>query len=546
MNIKIIFAVFFLIIGMHANGAIKIVVNNKANAILVVADQTPFMKRYSENLNNYIFKISATKLNVNRTVSNNSNNIIIRLDPLDKYLQSCPKDAFRFVSNGRNFYIVGKTAIGLEFGIYQFLEEFLNVSWLMPTEIGEYIEKKNSIEIPEIDKIYSPDFKARLLSPINPLANDILGIWGRRNKLFGEIQFHHNMDKISGAKFKGTNQPDFGSQEFYNSSYKNIDGILNQSEVTSFSLGINDSKEFNFKNNQINSLGLRSYSDTYYSWVSNVVNALNKKHKNITYGLLAYYNVFDPPTNISSLPSNVIPYITVERSRWGDKNFLNNYKRAIDLWKTKAKKLGIYDYNYGYCYLLPRIYTTSLEESIQYHYLNNFEYYYSEAYPNFIEGPKYWILAKMLWSTKLDAKSLEEEWARKCVGKNSSVYLLQFYKVLEDYWSIVFKEYNYQSTFLPFNDLTYLNDINESTLKKLDFLLQKTLNSTSNDSEKARATVLIKMWDFQRVSIKLAKDGNIKTFMGMKGNATFKKNINDLNDPINSITARYFRAGLGM
>src|SRR5690606_33661626 len=124
-----------------------------------------------------------------------------------------------------------------------------------------------------------------------------------------------------------------------------------------------------------------------------------------------------------------------------------------------------YDYTYGYNYLIPRIYNKTINNYLRWAIKNNIKHYYTEAYPNWAEGPKYWILAKLLWEPNQDVQKLEEEWYIKFCGKESAVFLKKFYNIWEDYWTISIHKsnwYNEKTTFLPFNDLRYMSLINQS------------------------------------------------------------------------------------
>jgi hypothetical protein len=89
-----------------------------------------------------------------------------------------------------------------------------------------------------------------------------------------------------------------------------------------------------------------SYSGAYYSFVTAVASQVKQKGSSALVGALAYADVFPPPTNITTFPTNV----QVDICLYGSPNTLMNssanagMKAALDTWHTKCSHLGNYDY----------------------------------------------------------------------------------------------------------------------------------------------------------------------------------------------------------
>ncbi|MEN6305606.1 MAG: DUF4838 domain-containing protein, partial [Armatimonadia bacterium] len=98
--------------------------------------------------------------------------------------QPCPltarlvDDGFTIATRGGNLFIVGKdlkddqppqrgwTSYGTLYGVYEFLEEFVGVRWLMPGEAGEEIPPHDGLIIPDLEFVDHPNFPLRYLVDI--------------------------------------------------------------------------------------------------------------------------------------------------------------------------------------------------------------------------------------------------------------------------------------------------------------------------------------------------------------------------------------------
>lgn len=64
-------------------------------------------------------------------------------------------------TRGNDVIIAGKGDRGTMFGVYQFLEEFVGVRWVMPGELGEVIPVNGTVTVSEMNKTYKPSFEIR-------------------------------------------------------------------------------------------------------------------------------------------------------------------------------------------------------------------------------------------------------------------------------------------------------------------------------------------------------------------------------------------------
>src|SRR5690606_12497197 len=135
---------------------------------------------------------------------------------------------------------------------------------------------------------------------------------------------------------------------------------------------------------------------------------------------------------------------------------------------------------------------------------NNIKDYYSEIYPNWGEGPKYWLLTKLLWNPKLDIESLEIRWYNMAVGDEAAFYLKSYFDIWEKYWEITMKDkewFNRKSTFLPFNDVGYLEYVTLDMVNDSEYNIKNVMLNAKSQSEKERAMLFQEMWKLYKIAI---------------------------------------------
>ena len=66
-------------------------------------------------------------------------------------------------TNARTVAITSPTALGVEFGVYDFLERYVGVRWLFPGELGEHVPEHDVLSIPLEEVRSEPAFLGRSL-----------------------------------------------------------------------------------------------------------------------------------------------------------------------------------------------------------------------------------------------------------------------------------------------------------------------------------------------------------------------------------------------
>jgi hypothetical protein len=145
--------------------------------------------------------------------------------------------------------------------VYEFLERYIGVRWLMPGAAGEFIPAHKKLSVLARNIKGKPAFASRLLSG---LKGPEQYLWARHNRMHGQIKFHHNLFNlfppaiytkthpeffpvIKGNRYLPKDsvehawQPCFSVPGIVEESVKNVcDYFAKHPEEMSYSLGVND------------------------------------------------------------------------------------------------------------------------------------------------------------------------------------------------------------------------------------------------------------------------------------------------------------------
>ncbi|MFH2068891.1 MAG: DUF4838 domain-containing protein [Candidatus Omnitrophota bacterium] len=499
----------------------------------------------------------------------------------------------------RNIVILGASDTGTEFAVYEFLERYLGIRWLFPYDLGEYVPERKTIKIPADEVRQEPAFP--LFRFLSGLYGD-QSVWAKRNRAGGRVYFHHNLSNLFNPdKYVKSNpeffpvragkrllpseatlgpdwksaywQPCFSAEGLVEEAIKNICGFFaeNPAEI-SYSLGVNDVGGYCECEKCLAKMGGRTaggyenHSDVYYGWVNAVVEGVLKRYPDKYFGLLAYREVAEPPSDLK-LNHRVIPYITYERLKWADKEREKEGHRATQRWAESAAILGWYDYLYGSVYLVPRVHFHLMADYCRFGYEHGVRALYAEAYPGlWADGPKHWkdgpklyLSLKLQWNPYLDVDETLKEWYECAVGKEAAPYLAQYFAFWEEFWTkrvIQLGWFQSPDLYLNFNSDVYLKLLTMNDIINCEELLRATVSSAKTEKEKARAQFFLASFeDWKKpVTSRLTDSEQLSQLDGLsrlsKGNLLFAvenyKNWLDNTPPTPYTDSLYLTAGMLM
>ncbi|WP_141502079.1 DUF4838 domain-containing protein [Paenibacillus luteus] len=460
---------------------------------------------------------------------------------IDELLLEVEGDGFVIDSVSDSITIIGSTDWGTEFGVDEFLEAYVGVRWLMPGADGEYIPQNASLNIPKTTVVQNPSFFSRLFGSSNRVS------WAEDNRVYRQISLSHSMfDLFAPSKYL-EEHPDWyptsipnpigGWQPCYSNSAtadKAIE-LINQyftdhPEAISFSISVNDGGGYCEANpshpgytDKINSLGMPNMSDIYFKWVQTVAEGVNEQHADKYLSTIAYHETYEAPSIASGiqLPSNVLVYITDERLSWADPVMASKGKQLTERWKQVAPGASFYEYLYGGPYVLPRSYFHQMADNYRYAYETGIQAQTTELAPNFGEGPKGWIAAKLQWDATADVDVLLHDWYINAVGADAAPYLAKYYAHWEDFWqNRIFESDWYKAwslanprfNFMTFMDASYLQIVNDTEMAQSRQWLEQAVAKaqlTGTASQLVRAQKLLKSFEYYESSV-LTYPGNLE------------------------------------
>ena len=151
-----------------------VVTNGKSDYVIVIAPgaQQETARYAANDLQSYIRKATGVKLPIVKEAQKGSRPaFMLGFIKVDK------PEGFVVKTRGKDIHISGNDTpgsvlnnhwatgarVGTWFGVADFLEKQLGVRWFMPGEMGEYVPKRSSWDVPALDYADSPRFESRRL-----------------------------------------------------------------------------------------------------------------------------------------------------------------------------------------------------------------------------------------------------------------------------------------------------------------------------------------------------------------------------------------------
>lgn len=447
-------------------------------------------------------------------------------------------DGFILRLYGNSVTLVGRTDIATGYAVAEFLESYVGVRWLMPGPCGEDVPTTSTLSVSAVDVTQEPVYLSRQISglAIGPGAADkTRWLTRNRSRINGRVHFGHNLHAIfSPILYKDTHpgyfpllngvryippitgsdyvrvgwQPTFSAPGTVSVAVQYIlNFFTNNPTIKTFSLGVNDRRGFSEEDatdsTGVNSQGYPGKSTVYYNWVNQVVSqVVAAGHGDKTFGLLAYTNVADPPAGSFTLDPHVVPFITRDRYGWVDSAFETADKARLARWKQVATRVAWYDYPYGAPYAVPRVFPHQMAETLSHGAAQDVMSVYTELYPNWGEGPKHWLLTKLLWNPNRNVDTLLDEWYERAVGPAAAPYLKQYYAAWENFWTTTVPQTNWferarNLVYFQFDRPDYLAAVTPELISQTTSLMGSVVGNTTRAG---RANVLHRLHKFHRAS----------------------------------------------
>lgn len=434
------------------------------------------------------------------------------------------------VPDDRTIVMVGPTDWGTEFGIYEFLERYLGVRWLMPGEDGTWVPEMRTITVPAEPVRDEPAFFSRKFFGLR-LPEQRL--WAQRNRLHSRVEFHHQLYRLfpqsdieqnplffpvrGGERYLPPAQthymgwqPCFTAPGIVEAAVERIVAHFDEHpEEESYSLGVTDGMGYCECDNcraldpgRKNMVNRDHLTDRYLTWANAVVEGVLEHHPDKWFGFLAYSAIFEPPDRVEMHP-RLIPYMTYDRMQWIVPEAREASRELTHRWAQAAGTVGWYDYIYGAAYLVPRVYPHLMGEYYRFGHESGVRGLTAEAYPNFGEGPKLYVSLRLQWDPYQDVDALLDEWYTLAVGEEAAPFVRRYYDHWEDFWTrriLDSRWYAHGRQYLPFNVPTYLEDVTLEEIAQSREWLEAAVANAGTEDQQARARLLLRAFEYYEAS----------------------------------------------
>lgn len=382
-------------------------------------------------------------------------------------LDQLDDDGFILRAAGNDVYVAGKKWWGDNWAAHDLLKRFAGCRWYGPEKtfwtpekgivgLFDIIPKQERIEVPaDLNVVEQPGYKMRWFR-FMPMHSF---------RLRYRDDFHHAMVGIIDPRKYGESHPEWfplidgqrrvpppghefhfqpcASNEEVTEHVANaaITHFKEKPDSSSYSVGMNDTDKF-CECDKCLAIAPASITDKqqrlayaffdFYNRIAAKVEAAGFGDKRL--GCLGYAGLSVLPKGSIRMHRMLVPYLTRDSAQLFDPSQEAEFKDIVATWNGLAERMGIYEYIYGGGFVVPRIYNRYLIKNVQEQYGVGVDGFYAESYPNFgLDGPKYWLLARMLWDPKQDPEALLDEWHTNLFGPASGT-MRDYFDFLEETW----------------------------------------------------------------------------------------------------------------
>ncbi len=373
-------------------------------------------------------------------------------------------DGFLIKAEGTDLCIAGKNWWGSIWAVYDLLETYAGCRWYGPLEptpglnrnnegLFDILPKQEVVKVPaDLHRTQEPSYRSRSL-PNTPRHS-----FRQRRR----DHFHHNIGRIIDPARYGTEFPELfplvdGKRMVSPSNKINQwhpvvshpkaleitteylkDYFANNPAESTVSIGMNDGGNFPEEDLALAPPEIherqRRLAWAWFDFYNKVAANIEREYPDKRLGCLAYATLASLPEGSIKLHRNLVPYLTRDSAQLFDPEQEKEFRDTVGKWNRMTTRMGIYEYLYGGGFLIPRIYNRYLITNIKNRYGVHVDGFYAEVYPNWgLDGPKYWLTAKMLWDNTQDSEKLLEDYYSHLFGPAAGA-MRAYFEYLEEVW----------------------------------------------------------------------------------------------------------------
>ncbi|MFQ5810957.1 MAG: DUF4838 domain-containing protein, partial [Armatimonadota bacterium] len=486
------FALIGLACGQARADTVLVQDGRAAASLLVPREAGPTVQFAAEELARYIEAISGAELPIAQE-GERVGGVPIHVGPTQAAQAAFPAElaeqpeSILVRADGERVIVCGGSDRGTLFAAYRFLEAGLGCRWLAPDV--EFAPRQSTIRIGDIDLASTPTFDMRTFVA----RREGLPAWGVKLGMNGfytkadadltgnsyylpeQIPSCHAYDRIMPADryfeahpewfplLSGTRQPGMlhGRQlcvtapGLADEFAKNVIALFDEDpNLGTVSISPNDGRGWcecdactaldeklcGGRTTRQGLAGEQPFRGDRVFWFANeVARRVADVHPDKHLLVLAYINYAEPPDTIRPAP-NVVPwlchYAPADYSRpISDPTSEPNaqFNALLQLWAKRAPHLLFYAYvSKSMWWRLPRPVTHTFAADIKHlHSLGIRRYYCQSSLSDWpLDGPLYYVIAKLLWDPSADPDAIAADWRRHMFGPAAGA-MAEFYSLVE-------------------------------------------------------------------------------------------------------------------
>jgi hypothetical protein len=574
LNRNFLFFIFIFFSNLLICQSIDLIKNGKSNYVLIIPTNA------SQSLTiaiNEFKECSKIKFNVSFDVLNNADNNFISFGYTKQLFDSkidtsgLKIDGYKIITQGNNIFIFGKDSStenkfvnsnGTANGIYEFLEIYYGVRWLMPSKIGRHIPyTTDNLKLDPINIRYNPSFINRDLSKLTAYSNSIqkknVVEWMNFQKINTaiDIDYNHNWSKIvdkNASTFKqntdwfALNKGQRVNADLLNFKFettnkklvnfvadKAVEELRENKSLYTFSLSPNDGRNWSesdeSKKYYDSSVFGRNHHLTtrlVFKWYKDVSELVYKKCPECMLAGYLYSDYLFPTEAMknSKFPKNFIPVLAMSPNygyRLYNQNKRKEHEYVLREWKKMEPSNWLY-FDMPNHLFLNDIHRNNFpgssgnitpigNEILNYLipmldtcHFTGVTLYGDPSWSN--AAMTNYVMAKLLWNPNLNAKTLQDEWLNNAYGNKTAAFMIQFYELLENNFKLHYTKNELES--FKFNE-AIAKEVYSKNYKEFYKLITKAKKQKRTEIEEQRFLLIYD--NFQILTWRLSNQGLIKT-----------------------------------
>ena len=442
-----------------------------------------------------------------------------------------PLEGFRIANRGGNLFIAGPdtrngettpeggTSAGTINGVYTFLEDYLDVRWLLPGPLGEDVPPRKSVLVPAVDKTEQPFFRNRRV-PGMQNSQPAVEEWSARQKLGFSMKLEHGHNwqhvvppALHGqhpdwfAERNGKHPPVVGDRYKLETTNPELiqhyaqaamEAFRKTPKLTVFSLSPTDSDDWStspaskalYDRDPRGKLSVTPLVLKFYNDVAKIVGREFPDRKLAGYIYASY--LYPPRAGVPKLATNlflvVAPSISYGYQLYRE-GVKEDWERIIKAWSGQTSQIGYYDL-FNWLKGSTGAITPPAPEILNFAFPRLRQYGIKGVY---VYGTAEWsqaavnnyVLAKMTWNPALDANAVCDEFYRRAYGPAAGERMGEIYRLIDGAVKVFYNQdltANYTAT--P----RYQRDVLAANYAKVEalFLEARQADQTSNPAQRAR------------------------------------------------------------